>query len=191
MMSNNDEIYYKMTMHHADLRVAIDYNNVGDISVDGNNDIHCFDTDNAKDECLQSITGNNKELNRVIPNADIIIFQFVLHENASFLVDNTKLKTTTITKRHLTPTNKCQKDSDTTCTNENSHFGGALGSILESASVGTIVICTDAANFLWPSLKGAASHYGWLFVSDKERKERIPLGPKSYILLKRVVKHDV
>jgi hypothetical protein len=96
-----------------------------------------------------------------VRNTDIFVCQFVLHENASFLVDeDTGLLT------------------------------GFIASVLRGAALGASLICTDAGNTLWPALKKMASLHGWNFWSDAENAQvghKIMLfGPKSYVMLERV-----
>ena len=102
-----------------------------------------------------------------IQTADIICAQFVLHENASCIL---------------------KQDEDT--------IVGAMKDILEQAPVGTIMICTDSANFLFPALKRTATKLGWTYLGDEERREKretiAHLGPKSYVILEKAyMKNDL
>ena len=94
-------------------------------------------------------------------SCDIFVFQFVLHENSSYIVN---------------------KDTGLVT--------GAVGSILEGAVVGSFLICTDSRNTLWSALKKTAITYGWKYWSDDERVEagrKIAFGPKAFVVLEREV----
>ncbi len=104
----------------------------------------------------------NVELNDAMTDVDVVVFQFVMHENSSVLLS----------------------DSD------NAHDGppllkGAARDILETARVGTIMICTDSHSFVWPSLKATAKIYGWDYFGAMERGSKISFGPKQFVLLER------
>lgn len=116
-----------VTMHHADIRFGLDESSNGD------------------------------SLRPAVEKADIICFQFVLHENALLL----------------------------SAERENGRIGGAIADILDRAAIGTLVICTDSSNTLWPVLKETATECGWIFYSDTERGSRIFLGPASFVILQR------
>lgn len=99
----------------------------------------------------------NRELNNMLPTADIICFQYVLHENSSSLFPGLNNGTHDIV--------------------------GVLHDILTRAKVGTLLICTDSNNFVWPHLKKIATFHGWIFLSDTEKS--ISFGPTSFVLFER------
>ena len=119
-----------MTMSHCDLRLGID---------------------------AQSHTN---ALAHAIETAAIICVQFVLHENASYILD---------------------PDGDT--------IMGLMGDLFNKASLGTVVICTDASNTLFPALKCTAAKLGWSYFGDEEQRESnkalTSMGPKSFVMLER------
>jgi len=91
----------------------------------------------------------NAALARSVAEADLFVFQFVLHENASHLrvVSNEK---------------------------EEDRVGGCMVGILQDAKAGAIIICTDASNHLWPALLATGCDYGWTVASGP--KVRVSLG---------------
>ena len=98
--------------------------------------------------------------NRLLLDTDIFMCSFVLHENASFLVDT-----------------------------ETGLLTGLVASVLESASVGAFLVCTDSGNTLWSTLKQTACQQGWEFWSDDDNAEighKIIFGPKTFVILERV-----
>mmetsp|Transcript_17864 Transcript_17864/g.29868 ORF Transcript_17864/g.29868 Transcript_17864/m.29868 type:complete len:443 (-) Transcript_17864:157-1485(-) len=97
---------------------------------------------------------------RTVLHTDIFICQFVLHENASFLVDE-----------------------------ETGLLVGFVASVLESARIGAMLVCTDSGHTLWPALKDTARQHGWEFWSDDENAQsgrKIVFGPKAFVILERV-----
>jgi hypothetical protein len=101
-------------------------------------------------------------LREALELADLVVLQFVLHENAAFLL----------------------RDGG-------DRVGGALGDLLAVAPVGTLVFCTDSANTLWPALRRTASERGWSCVGVEEQRAgtgRIALGPKSFVMLERIAR---
>lgn len=135
----------RMTMHHGDLRLSL--------FDDDNND----ESTSWDDEYIQA-NATNATLLTSVRAADIIVFQFVLHENASFLVDH-----------------------------ETGLFVGTTASILDGgAKKGTFLICTDSSNTLWPALKKTANTHGWEFLGDAEAHHKISLGPKAYVVLEKM-----
>jgi hypothetical protein len=98
-------------------------------------------------------------LNTVL-NTDVFICQFVLHENASFLVNE-----------------------------ETGLLVGFVASVLEGARRGAMLVCTDSGNTLWPALKKTATLHGWKYWSDSENAElgrKIVFGPKAFVIMERV-----
>ena len=131
-----------MTMHHCDLRLGL------------------FDEDdNTTTAYATTVVESKAELLSSVRSADIIVFQFVLHENASFLVHK-----------------------------ETGLFVGATESILSDrgAKEGTFLICTDSGHRLWPALKKTAALHGWEFFGDAENDHKISLGPKSFVILEKM-----
>jgi hypothetical protein len=103
---------------------------------------------------------DSKHIMNTVSNTDIFIFQFVLHENASYLVDE-----------------------------DTGFIQGLVATVLQGACIGAFVVCTDSGNKLWPALKKTAFFYGWHFWSDTENAEnghKIMFGPKAFVILERV-----
>ena len=91
----------------------------------------------------------NAALARSASEADLFVFQFVLHENASHLV---------------------VKEKEV----EENRVGGCMVGILQDAKAGAIIICTDASHHLWPALLATGCDYGWSVASGP--KTRVSLG---------------
>jgi hypothetical protein len=107
------------------------------------------------------------DLKHAVESAHIICAQFVLHENSSFILEDKEIN------------GKQQQ-----------RIGGTMKDIFAQASLGTIMICTDSANTLFPPLKETAKEYGWIYFGDEEQREKREkltyLGPKSYVILERI-----
>lgn len=105
--------------------------------------------------------GNVEEEEEVsLLQTDIFMCSFVLHENASFLVDE-----------------------------ETGLLTGLVASVLQGAAVGASLVCTDSGNTLWPALKKTARLHGWEYWSDEENVQighKIMFGPKTFVILERV-----
>ena len=87
--------------------------------------------------------------------ADIVVFQFVLHENAAhFAVRNGRF------------------------------VESVLNDVLETAKVGSFIMGIDSSHALWPILKNTALEYGWSCTNDQDLNP-IQFGPKSFIILER------
>mmetsp|Transcript_681 Transcript_681/g.936 ORF Transcript_681/g.936 Transcript_681/m.936 type:complete len:434 (-) Transcript_681:79-1380(-) len=89
-------------------------------------------------------------------SVDLIVFQFVLHENSYFLLDKTG--------------NIC----------------GLVDSALKYAKKGALMLCTDSTNTLWPALEKTAALYGWRYNSSGSEEHKIAFGPKSFVVLERL-----
>jgi len=86
---------------------------------------------------------------------DIVVFQFVLHENAAhFAVRNGRF------------------------------VESVLNDVLETAKVGSFIMGIDSSHALWPILKNTALEYGWSCTNDQDLNP-ILFGPKSFIILER------
>jgi hypothetical protein len=107
---------------------------------------------------FQAIINHNLAL--AIPNADLIVAQYVLHENASYLL------TTIVNKKTLCPET-------------------SLMNVLQCAKIGAIMVCTDSIHTLWPIMQSAASELGWISQSNLDQDHPIIMGPTSYLLLMR------
>uniref|UniRef100_A0A7S2UGN1 Uncharacterized protein n=1 Tax=Attheya septentrionalis TaxID=420275 RepID=A0A7S2UGN1_9STRA len=94
-----------------------------------------------------------------LPRADVIVCQFVLHENASFLLERQE--------KHPT------------------EMGGAMKHVLMYGKVGSFLICTDSGHALWPALKRTATTHGWIYMGNAEKPHNIIMGPKSFVILER------
>jgi len=102
----------------------------------------------------------------------VICVSFVLHENASFILDE-----------------------DDTSHGEDGFssevmLAGAMRDVFEQSPLGTIMVLMDSSNALVPALKKTAKKYGWIYWGDDERRlegQKIDnLGPKSFVLLERI-----
>lgn len=126
-----------MTMNHCDLRKGMD---------------DALHADHFRD---------------AVESADIICAQFVLHENASFILE--------------------EVDEDGEIVQK---ICGAVRDILARAKVASFMICSDSANTLFPALKSTAREYGWSVFGEEEQRDgddRIAyLGPKSFVMLERI-----
>jgi len=111
----------------------------------------------------------NSDLSRALDSVDIICVQFVLHENASYIF---------------------LEDSSSTGDRLQQRIQGAMKDVLERAPLGTIMICTDSSNAMFPPLKNTARAYGWAYLGDEEKRAKGDkmafLGPKSYVILERL-----
>ena len=109
------------------------------------------------------------DLASAVESAHIICAQFVLHENSSFILV------------------EGEGSSDG---QQNLRIGGTIRDIFARAKLGTIMICTDSANTLFPPLKATAAEYGWDFLGDEEQRKMsgklMNMGPRSYVVLERV-----
>jgi hypothetical protein len=110
----------------------------------------------------------HEQLRTSLQSVDLIIAQFVLHENASFIAKEVEIEGV----RQM-------------------QIVGVVRDILAMAPVGTIMIITDSANTLFPCLKSAAKENGWKYLCAEEQlreegKRRAYLGPKSFLILDRV-----
>mmetsp|Transcript_50239 Transcript_50239/g.151234 ORF Transcript_50239/g.151234 Transcript_50239/m.151234 type:complete len:333 (-) Transcript_50239:208-1206(-) len=123
-----------------------------------------FVTMHHADLRLSLCATQNHELGMATLTADMFCFQFVLHENASFL----------------------ERDSST----GEKMIGGAVWDILCNAKVGAFMLCTDSGNVLWPAVKNAAVECGWGYMGSSEMKQRIKLGPSSFVMLERLVQKN-
>ena len=101
----------------------------------------------------------NSALSESLLEADIIFFSFVIHENASIIIS---------------------KDEDDPL------IQGAARDIMERSRIGTVMICTDSNNTCWPAFRLSAKFFGWEFFGSLERGSRISLGPKEWLLCRRV-----
>lgn len=112
------------------------------------------------------------DLVNAIENVDVICISFVLHENASFILD----------KGHAS---HWADDHSSEAI-----LVGAMRDIFERSPLGSIMVVMDSSNTLFPALKNTAKKYGWMFRGDDERRvegQKIDnLGPKSFVLLERV-----
>eukprot|EP00978_Attheya_sp_CCMP212_P043011 scaffold273044_cov38-Attheya_sp.AAC.1 len=102
----------------------------------------------------------NRELLETLPRAHVIVCQFVLHENASFLL---------VKPHDKRPT----------------EMGGAMKHVLEHGKLGSFLICTDSGHALWPALKRTATTHGWIYMGNAEKPHNIIMGPKSFVILER------
>ena len=142
--------------------------------------MHCWNNDDDTTTPTNSMTmhhadlrlslesPSNHELLDAIPIADVIVFQFVLHENASFLVVN--------------------DDDDNADDDDVKKFlrdDCAVSDVFRRAKLGAIMVCTDSVNFLWPALKATATRHGWAYLGNAEKTHKIVLGPKSFVILER------
>lgn len=111
----------------------------------------------------------HEQLRSSLQTVDIIIAQFVLHENASFIAQDVEIDG--VPQKQIV---------------------GVMRDILTMAPAGTIMIITDSANTLFPYLKDAANKNGWTYLCAEEQlreegKRRAYLGPKSFLILEREV----
>eukprot|EP00985_Skeletonema_marinoi_P027342 scaffold22316_cov97-Skeletonema_marinoi.AAC.2 len=111
----------------------------------------------------------HEQLRSSLQTVDIIIAQFVLHENASFIAQDVEIDG--VPQKQIV---------------------GVMRDILTMAPAGTIMIITDSANTLFPYLKDAANKNGWSYLCAEEQlreegKRRAYLGPKSFLILEREV----
>eukprot|EP00956_Cyclotella_meneghiniana_P040567 scaffold199301_cov33-Cyclotella_meneghiniana.AAC.1 len=106
----------------------------------------------------------NEQLRSSLSSVDIICVQYVLHENASFIVNDQK------------------------------HIVGVMRDVFVMAPVGTVMIITDSSNKLFRCLKDAADENGWAYLCSEELlgegKRRAYLGPKSFLVLERLKSLD-
>eukprot|EP00956_Cyclotella_meneghiniana_P022765 scaffold43428_cov22-Cyclotella_meneghiniana.AAC.1 len=102
----------------------------------------------------------HEQLRTSLPSVDIICVQYVLHENASFIV------------------------------NDQNQIIGVMRDLFIMAPVGTVMIITDSSNKLFRCLKDAANENGWTYLCSEELldegKRRAYLGPKSFLVLERI-----
>ena len=101
----------------------------------------------------------NIDLSNSIMSVDIICFSFVIHENASSILS--------------------EDQGDPL-------IRGATRDIMERAPIGTLMICMDSNNFCWSSLKATAKAFGWHVFGALERGSRIKMGPKEFVVFRRV-----
>lgn len=123
--------------------------------LDNKVNMHCGDIRN-KLEPTEIAEADKGHLLLTLRSADFIIFQFVLHENSSFLQ------------------------------NKSGNVGGLVDSALKYAKIGAIMLCTDSTNTLWPSLEATAASYGWRYSSSELDVHKIAFGPKSFVVLERL-----
>lgn len=126
----------------------------------------CFDdrqhlTMHHADLRLDLANEAHEHLRSSLSSVDIICVQYVLHENASFIVNDQK------------------------------RIIGAMRDVLAVAPVGTIMIVTDSSNTLFGCLRDAARENGWEYLCAEEQlmeegKRRAYLGPKSFLVLERI-----
>ena len=145
---------------------------------------------------------SNIELKNAIPNADVIVFQFVLHENAVFLQSSPPQLSVTSTDKEQ---DKEECDANTAVNDEGNLVSidvslsipssksqvmlspnNAVVGVLQAAKLGAIIVCTDSVHTLWPSLQLTAKLHGWVSMSKAERSHNIVMGPNSYLLLQRM-----
>eukprot|EP00956_Cyclotella_meneghiniana_P020488 scaffold36302_cov34-Cyclotella_meneghiniana.AAC.2 len=103
----------------------------------------------------------HEQLRSSLPSVDIICVQYVLHENASYLI------------------------------NDQNQIIGVMKDVFVTAPVGTVMIITDSSNKLFRCLKDAAKENGWRYLCAEEQlmhegKRRAYLGPKSFLVLERL-----
>eukprot|EP00956_Cyclotella_meneghiniana_P026730 scaffold58490_cov20-Cyclotella_meneghiniana.AAC.1 len=103
----------------------------------------------------------HEQLRSSLSSVDIICVQYVLHENASFIV------------------------------NDQNRIIGVMRDVFVMAPVGTVMIITDSSNKLFPCLKDAANENGWIYLCAEEQlmdegKRRAYLGPKSFLVFERI-----
>jgi Zinc knuckle len=113
----------------------------------------------------------NQSLASAIENADIIVAQYVLHENATYFMSERG-------ENYNEPEDTT--DNKTLCTKT------SLVNILQCAKIGAIMVCTDSIHTLWPIIQSEASDLGWISQSNADQEHPILMGPASYLLLKRV-----
>ena len=113
-------------------------------------------------KCLDE--SGNDDLRLAIEKADLIVAMFVLHENRSTILQGGP---------------------------DEQRINGALKSIFERAQIGTMLICCDSANTLYPAMRAKALHSGWTVLGDEElrdQKKRLAyLGPKAFLIFERVM----
>jgi len=107
--------------------------------------------------------GGNDDLRLAIETADLIVAMFVLHENRETILQGGP---------------------------NGQRITGALKSIFERAQIGTMLICCDSANTMYPAMRAKALHSGWIVLGDKELREQMKrlayLGPKAFLIFERV-----
>ena len=112
------------------------------------------------------------DLANAIESADVICVSFVLHENASFILDEG---------------HDFHGEDDFS---SEAILAGAMRDVFEQSPLGTIMVVMDSSNTLFPALKNTAKKHGWVFRGDDERRvegQKIDnLGPKSFVLLERI-----
>ncbi len=143
----------------------------------------------------------NKILAASASEADIIVFQFVLHENAKFLrvgegiaegekeVEKVKEieggeqgEEAEKVVKDDEEIKKYQNESGGAAAAHGQRIGGSIVGILKCAKLGAVMLCTDAGNRLWPALVATGREHGWVSTPFK----RIRNGPKSFCFLERV-----
>ena len=102
----------------------------------------------------------HEQLRSSLSSVDIICVQYVLHENASCIINDQK------------------------------QIVGVMRDLFILAPVGTVMIITDSSNKLFPCLKDAANENGWAYLCAEEQlmdegERRAYLGPKSFLVLER------
>ena len=147
---------------------------------------------------------SNHDLYNAIPLADLIVFQYVLHENASCLLQNVGPNCATTTQR-IDPastdphggapadtTTTTIGNSDPTATSSTTptmtlllRQDSTVVDIFRHAKLGAIIICTDSVHTLWPAIQETATVFGWSYMSDAERNHNIVMGPNSFLVLER------
>jgi len=112
------------------------------------------------------------DLAKAIENVDVICVSFVLHENASFVLDEG---------------HDSHGEDDLS---SEAILAGAMRDVFEQSPLGTVMVVMDSSNTLFPALKNTAKKHGWMFQGDDERRvegQKIDnLGPKSFVLLERI-----
>ena len=143
----------KMTMHPCDLRQS-----VCSFAAVAGQASSSSSSSSGSNNTPGMAGGADMVMRDTVYTTDIFIFQFVLHENASFLVADGAT--------HI-------RDD---C---------LLGGILQHAKIGSFVICTDSINTLWSVLRATGILWGWNIFSDVD-SENIMFGPKSFLMMHRV-----
>eukprot|EP00946_MAST-07B_sp_MAST-7B-sp1_P003481 g3481.t1 len=116
----------------------------------------------------------NKMMAASVSEADLILFQFVLHENAAYLRVDKGNSSSMLAD--VGEDEKFTYEISGAAAASGQRIGGSVIGILQSAKLGTIMLCTDAGKRLWPALAATGRDHGWSTTHFK----RVRNGPKSF-----------
>ncbi len=101
----------------------------------------------------------NADMCEATLTADIIVFSFVLHENAAY----------------LRVASSGDGGGDMGHSGSQDRVGGCLVGMLRTAKPGAIIICCDASHHLFPAVLATAKDHGWRVRMGK----KVKMGPRS------------